>query len=1027
MLNYSFLKTASMKKLFLLLPILLLAMFSFAQQKTITGTVTGKADKALLVGVSVQTKNKTVLTDVSGKFSIEAASGDNLTFSYVGMKPLTVPVTNSTENLIVELEEGVKMGEEVVVVGYSSQRKKDLTGAVSVVSIGEATKESTVNILTSLQGRVPGMVINNDGTPGGTGFSVTIRGFSTTRGGGPLYVIDGVGTTNPGALTTNDIESIQVLKDAASATIYGARANNGVIIITTKKGKSPKTQISLNSYVGQQKLANRLHFLNTEQYGQAIWQAYNYSGLAPSHSVYGNGPTPVAAPFIDPGQTMATANTDWLDAIYQTSTIQSYNLGLNKASDKSTFFLGMDYTKEEGIQKYSNYDKFSTRFNSDFNLNKSISVGENLQVSHYRQLNFGVRAMNDAVFQFPYIPIYDKNGNFGGPWAGDQSDKRNPLGELYNGRNNRSRNWRIFGNVHGDAIITNGLAFRTTFGVDYTNFYLRNFAPTYIEGSRGNPTASLTATESFQFSYTWTNSLNYHLVYNKHIFDLLSGIEAIKNRQESFFGTNTGFIINDFDYAYLGGATGIATAGGTATQNALLSQFGKLNYSFADKYLFSATIRRDGSSRFGKSQRYGVFPAFSAGWRLNNEEFLSNVNAINDLKLRASWGQTGNQDIGDYNTVDFFRTNPDLSNYNLAGTPTGALPGYYASKFGNADIKWEAQTQTNIGLDFLGFKNHITASIDWYNKQTTNLLLNPALLAVAGIASAPFINSGKIENKGLEFALGYQNVFKSGLHLNADFNIAFNRNKVLALTKGVPYITNTYGRIEPGHEINEFYGYIADGLFNSQKEVDDYKATVLSGDFQAKPGRIRYRDLNADGKIDANDRTYIGKPNPKFNYGLNLSASFKGFDASMFFSGVYGNKIFNEDRKYSELGIFPSNYGTSVLNAWTPANTSATVPALQKTLTNNEGRTSTYFVENGSYLKIKSIQIGYSFSKNVTNKIGINNLRFYLQGENLFTFTKYTGMDPESVNTSTSNKGVDFQGMLYPHSKGVNFGLNINF
>ena len=1016
-----------MKKLLFLLPFFLLAIFSYAQQKIVSGTVTAKSDKTPLAGVTVQAKNKTVTTDSKGNFSIQTSEQENLTFTYVGMTTIVLSVSNILRGTLIEMEIAENNLDAIVITGYKSERKKDITGAVSVVNINETTKESNANILTSLQGRVPGVVINNDGSPGGTGFNVTIRGFSSTRGGGPLYVIDGVGTTNPAALTPNDIESIQVLKDAASATIYGARANNGVIIITTKNGKSPKTQIKFSSYFGQQKLADRLHFLNTEQYGQAVWQSYIYSGLAPTHSVYGNGTAPVTAAFIDPGQTMATANTDWLDAIYQTSTIQSYNVSLNKASDKSNYFLGVDYTSDEGIQKYSNYDKFSTRLNSNFNLDKKITVGENLQVSYHRQLNFGVRAMNDAVFQFPYIPIYDKNGNFGGPWAGDQSDKRNPLGELYNGRNNRSLNWRIFGSVYGNVEIIKGLTFKTTLGIDYTNFYARNFAPTYVEGSHGNPIASLTTSQRFQYSYTWTNTLNYNFVFKKHIIDLFGGIEAIKNRQESLSGSNTGFIINDYNYAYLGGATGIATASGSGAENALLSQFGKLNYSFADKYLFSATVRRDGSSRFGESQRYGIFPAFSAGWRLNNEKFLSNLHQINDLKLRASWGQTGNQEIGDYNTVDFFRTNGDLSNYNLVGTPTGASPGYYASQLGNPNLKWEAQTQTNIGLDFLGFKNHLNISIDWYNKQTTNLLISPPLLAVTGIASAPFVNSGKIQNKGMEYAIGYQNTFKSGLHLNADFNIAFNHNKVLALTPGVPYITNTYGLIQPGHEINEFYGYVADGLFNSQKDVDDYKAKVTSGDFQAKPGRIRFRDLNGDGKIDANDRTFIGKPNSKFNYGLNLSATYKGFDASMFFSGVYGNKIFNEDRKYSELGIFPSNYSVSVLNAWTPTNTTATVPALQKTLTNNEGRTSTYFVENGSYLKIKSIQIGYTLPKSVINKIGISSLRFYVQGENLFTFTKYTGMDPESVGSSTSNKGVDFQGMLYPHTKAVNFGLNLNF
>jgi TonB-dependent starch-binding outer membrane protein SusC len=1016
-----------MRRLHLLLATLMLTMSVLAQQKTLTGTVINTSTNQPMKDVTVQTKNNTVVTDENGRFSIQASPGDIITITHVGMVSQNLTVGKSMETMAITMDDANAALNEVVVVGYKTERKKDITGAVSVVNVNETIKESNVNILSSLQGRVPGVTINNDGTPGGTGFNVTIRGFSSTRGGGPLYIIDGVGTTNPAALTPNDIESIQVLKDAASATIYGARANNGVIVITTKSGKSPKTQINFRSFIGQQTLANRIHMLNTEQYGQAVWQAYAYSGLAPSHSVYGNGATPVAAAYIDPGQTMATANTDWLDAIYQTSTIQSYNLSLNKATDKSTFFLGMDYSKDEGIQKYSNYDKFSTRLNSSFSLNKNVSVGENLQVSHYRQLNFGVKAMNDAVFQFPYIPIYDKSGNFAGPWAGDQSDKRNPLGELYNGKDNRSLNWRIFGNIYGTAEIIPGLTFKTSLGIDYLNSYGRNFAPTYVEGSHGNPTASLTTNQNFQFSYTWTNTLNYHRVVDKHDFDLFGGVEAIKNRRESFGGTNTGFIINDYNYAYLGGATGIATATGTGAESALLSQFGKFNYAFADKYLFSATVRRDGSSRFGESERYGIFPAFSGGWRLSNEQFLSGVRQINDLKLRGSWGKTGNQEIGDYNTVDFFRTNGDLSNYNLVGTPTGSSPGYYASQLGNPNLKWEAQSQTDIGIDFFGFSNHVSASIDWYNKQTDNLLISPPLLAVVGIASAPFVNSGKIENKGLEYSLGYQNSLKSGLRFNADFNMAFNKNKVLALTQGVPYITNTYGLIQPGHEINEFYGYVADGIFASQKEVDDYKAVVKSGDFQAKPGRIRYKDLNGDGKIDANDRTFIGKPNPKFTYGLNLSALYKGFDASAFLSGVYGNKIFNEFRKYSELGIFPSNYSVSVLNAWTTTNTTATVPALQKTLTNNEGRTSTYFVEDGSYLKIKSIQVGYSLPKTVTKRIGINNVRVYVQGENLFTFTKYSGMDPESVSNGTTNKGVDFQGMLYPHTKAVNFGLDVNF
>jgi TonB-linked SusC/RagA family outer membrane protein len=1017
-----------MKNIIYLLVCLLLSNLLFAQQNKLTGTVVAKETGRPVTGATIKAGNNTVVSDANGNFTIQASSGDKITVTYVGMKAYNLTYNGTETTLSVQLEEDAGNLNQVVVTGYTSQKKKDITGAVSVVNMNETKKESNVNILNSIQGRIPGVVVSNDGSPGGTGFSVVIRGFSTTGSTGPLYVIDGVPTTNASALTSADIESMQVLKDAASATIYGARANNGVIIITTKKGRSPKTDLSFTSYVGIQQIAHRLHYLNTEQYGQALWQGYAYSGIPPSFSVYGNGATPVVAPFIDPEQTVPTANTDWIDELFHRGTIQSYNLGLNKATDKSTFYLGTSYEKNDGIQIYSNYDKFNTRLNSSFNVNKAVTLGENIQVTYFRQVNFGPAALNNATFQFPFIPVYGSNGNFGGPYN-DQGDKRNPVAQLYNNKDNRSQNWRIFGNIYGEAQLAKGLNFRTSFGVDYTSFFLRNFEPSYVEGAHGNPTAYLTTSQNQALSYTWTNTLNYHLVSGNHTFDLLGGVEAIKYRLESFFGRNYGFIANNYDYTYLGSATGIATAGGGATENALLSQFGKASYSYLDKYLLSATVRRDGSSRFGANNRYAVFPAFSAGWRINKENFLANVTNINDLKLRASWGQTGNQEIGDYNTLDFFKTNADFSNYNLAGTPTGAQPGYYASQLGNPNLKWEAQTQTDLGLDFTGFKNHVTASVDLYDKKTSNLLINPALLAVAGGAAAPYINSGKVQNKGVELGIGYNTHYASGFSWSADFNIAFNKNKVLALAPGVPYISTDYGRIEPGHSMNEFYGYVAEGIFKSQQEIDEYAKNVSSSNSNIQPGlgRIRYKDLDGNGIIDDNDRTYIGNPNPTFNYGFNLSASYKGFDASVFLSGVAGNKIWNENKKFNELGLFLGNYSTSVLDAWTPTNSSSDIPALQQTKTNNEGRNSSYYVENGSYMKIKSIQIAYTFPKGTLSGIAMENLRLYIQGQNLFRFTKYTGMDPESVGTGPFTKGVDYQGILYPQAKAINFGVNVNF
>lgn len=1008
-----------MKKLLLLSALLLLiAARSFSQTVTVTGTVTDKASAPLpYATVSVVETQKATLTDKNGKFSIQASAGQTLSFSYIGFSRQILKVSASNPPLQIMMD-GISNLNEVIVTGYKTERKKDLSGAVTVVDMKEALKESNPNILTTLQSRVPGITVESDGTPGGNGTSIRIRGFSTLGANGPLFVIDGVATTYSGAINPNDIESIQVLKDAASASIYGSRANAGVIVITTKKGTSKKPVVTFDSYLGQNEIKdNNFQMLNAQQWGSVLWQAQVNSGVSPSNQVLGAGASPVIPQYLDAAKTLPSSNTNWIDVITRKATTQNYTFGISQALDRSSFYFGLAYNSEDGIEKYTGYDRYTARFNSTFKVNDRITLGENISVANFGEVK--ANSLYDAVLQNPLIPVYDTKGNFGGPVDG-LGDKLSPLGELYRNKDNKSNNWRVFGNAFADVIIINGLTFRSSFGVDYNSTTLRAFTPSFLEGKFNITDNFLTQSESDGFDWTATNTLNYKYSIGKHAFELFAGIEAIKSKTSSFSASGKDFLENTYSYAYLTNAqvqNGSSGGGGGYT---LYSQFAKLNYNYADRYLFAATLRRDGSSRFGTANRYGVFPGFSGAWRVSNEDFFKNVKVINDLKLRASWGQTGNQQIGDFNTLNFYATNHEFGTYDIAGTNTSAQTSFYATQLGNAQLKWESQTQTDVGIDLTAFQT-LTLSADYYNKKSNNILINPVLLAVYGGANPPYINAGSFQNKGFEFQVGYKDNSTGDFHYGADFNIAFNQNKVLSLTNGVPYILGGgANRLTPGQPVSEYYGYVADGLFNTQADVNNSAAQPGKG-----LGRIRYKDLDGNGVIDVNDQTFIGNPKPKFTSGLNLNARYKGFDASLFITAVYGNKIYNSIRTLTDFAYFPFNFGVATLNAWSPTNTGSNIPALNTNNLNNELRNSSYFVEDGSYVKIKSIQIGYSIPKTSLSKLGISNVRIYVQGQNLFTFTKYSGMDPEVGAGGVLNEGIDSQ--FYPHARGLNVGLNVTF
>ncbi|MBS1521362.1 MAG: TonB-dependent receptor [Bacteroidetes bacterium] len=990
-----------------------------AQIKSVSGQVTDNNGQPL-PGITVRLKDsqQATVTDKNGVYHINVPDENAiLIFQSIGFATQEIPVQGRTTIDVKLVEENSRLN-EVIVTGYKTERKKDISGAVSIVDVGETLKESNSNILTSLQSRVPGIEIESDGTPGGDGTSIRIRGFSSLSANGPLFVIDGVATTYSGALNPADIESIQVLKDAASASIYGSRANNGVIVITTKKGKTTKPVITFNSYYGQERLIdNNFQMLNSQQWANVLWQAEKNSGESPSNPVLGAGATPVIPQYLDAAKTLPSASTNWIDAIMRHSTNQNYDFGVGQSLDRSNYYFGMGYNNEQGIEKYTGYDRYTARFNSSFKLTNRISIGENVSVANFHEVKGN--SLYDAVLQNPLIPVYANDGNFGGPVDG-LGDKLNPLAELYFNKDNKSKNWRVFGNVFADVSILPGLNFHSSFGVDHNNSTLRAFTPSFTEGRFVIRDNFLTQSESDGLDWTATNTLNYKYQLGKHSFELFGGIEAIKSTSNAFSASGKDFLENNYSYAYLGNAEAQNGMTGGANGYTLYSQFGKFNYNYDNKYLFAATVRRDGSSRFGAANQYGVFPGFSAAWRAKNEDFLKDVVWLDDLKLRASWGITGNQEIGDYNTLNFYATNHEFGTYDIQGTNTSSQTAFFATQLGNAQLKWESQKQTDIGLDFTIFRS-LTVSADYYNKVSTNVLINPVLLAVYGGANPPYINAGSFGNKGLELQLSYKDNNAGDFHYGVDFNIAFNSNKVLSLTNGVPYILGTYAnRLTPGQPVSEFYGYVADGLFTSQAEVDNSASQPGKG-----LGRIKYKDLNGDGVIDSKDQTNIGNPNPKFISGLNLHASYRNFDASVFLSGAYGNKIYNSIRTLTDFAYFPFNFGKATLNAWSTSNTNSTIPELNTANLNNELRYSSYFVENGSYLKIKSIQVGYSLPKSVLSKIGVGTLRFYIQGQNLFTFTKYSGMDPQVGAGGVLSEGIDSQ--FYPHSRSVNIGLNVKF
>ncbi len=1032
-----------MRKLSIMMFLLGLCSFIYAQNIQIKGTVTSATDGEPIIGASVveeSDKTNGTITDFNGNFTLTVKPNANIILSYIGFKSQTLKAKGIMSIVLVEDSE---LLQEVVVTGYTTQRKADLTGSISVVSMDEIAKQNENNPMKALQGRVPGMNVTADGNPSGS-TTIRIRGIGTLNNNDPLYIIDGVPTKGGmHELNGNDIESIQVLKDAASASIYGSRAANGVIIITTKKGKEGQLKINFDASVSASMYTNKMEVLNTEEYGRAMWQAYVNEGQDPNTNglgyKYNWGYDAKGTPqlngismsrFLDSANTTPAADTDWFDETTRTGIVQQYNVSVSNGSEKGSSFFSLGYYKNLGIIKTSDFERISARMNSDYNLiGKFLTIGQHFTVNRTSEVQAPGGFLQNVLQFNPSLPVYTIDDKFAGP-VGGYPDRENPVARLERNADNRYTYWRMFGDAFVNLNPFKNFNLRSTFGIDYSQKQQRMFTYPVTEGNVANDKNAVEAKQEHWTKWMWNAIATYNLEIGKHRGDAMAGMELNREDDIHFSGYKEDFTILNPDFMWPDAGVGTAQSYGAGEGYSLVSFFGKLNYTYDEKYLVSLTVRRDGSSRFGKDNRYATFPSVSAGWRISQENFMKGIDWLDDLKLRASWGQTGNQEISNISRYTIYVPNYGLTesggqsygtSYDITGTNGGSIlqSGFKRDQIGNNGIKWETTTQTNIGIDFTLFNQSLYGSFDWYYKKTTDILLEMAGIAAMGEGSKQWINAGEMENKGLELNLGYRSNTKFGLKYDVNANLSSYRNKITALPATVAANGKFGGNgVESviGHPNGSQVGYVADGIFKSQEEIDNHATQEGAG-----LGRIRWRDLDHNGIINEKDQQWIYDPTPAFSYGLNIYLEYKNFDLTMFWQGVQGVDVISDLKKetdlWSGLNIGFLNKGKRVLDAWSPNNMGSNIPALSRSDNNNEKRVSTYFVENGSFLKLRNIQLGYNVPKTFAQKMKMERLRFYLSAQNLLTIKskEFTGVDPENANYG------------YPIPMNLTFGINVGF
>ena len=1066
------------KRLVLLFVWLACSHAVLAQERVVTGTVKDE-NGGTMPGVNVLvsgTSNGTV-TDASGKFSISVGSGARLSFSFIGYTSQEVEVGSST-TMGVSMKVDITELSEIVVTGYATQEKRDITGAVSVIKVSDLTAIKTSDFAGQIAGRAPGVTVGTSGEPGAA-VNVRIRGISTFGNNDPLYVIDGMPTQGSyqNSINPNDIESIQILKDAAASSIYGSRAANGVVIITTKTGKSGATKVEYNSYVGIQSITKTLELLNPTEYADLVFKSYKNFGRTPPAGMYGSGANPVIPDYIypsgafagDPRVNMANysndidgpgfgttkflitkankAGTNWFDEIFSPAPIQEHNLNVSGGSEKNRFNISMNNFNQKGIMEFTNFKRVTVRANSEFNVKKNIKIGENLQVSYIQNVGQpgGNQNEGNAISNIwktqSIVPVYDEGGNFAGSKGINLGNGQNSYAQLFRNKDNKGQYTRMFGNVYAEAVFLENFTIRTSMGVDYGTGYEYGFNFRSIEAAEPSASNSYYERARYNSGWTWTNTLTYSKSFGEHNIKAFVGYEAIKNSGRGLDGGRANYF-TDVQSAW--GLNGIADPKSQTNSsfyyvNSLASVFARADYGFQDKYLVSATIRRDGSSNFGKENIYAVFPAASVGWRISKEGFLQSATFVDDLKLRIGWGKTGNQNIDGGNAFSTFRGGANFSNYSLNGASNSTATGFAPNSVGNSGTKWETTTQTNIGIDAGFFGGKLDVTLDVYKRVTEDLLYRAQFAGTAGLVTPPFINIGSMENIGIDVGINHRGEITKDLTYNIGFNISQYKNTVTAVD-GISTGFFTGGgsrfgdisRSQVGSPIAMFYGYQLGGIFQNAADVaawpDQTGATGAAG---IAPGKFKFIDVNGDNKVDGKDLTTIGNPHPKFNLGLNLGLNYKNFDFTVFVVARVGNDIYNYNKWFTDFNSFQGNRSKDMLyNSWSPERPNAILPILDSNDNISNGFSTSYYVEDGSYLRAKNISLGYTLPGDITSKIGLDKVRVYVQGQNLFTLTKYTGLDPELSQQGTGNNsdrtiGIDYGN--YPVARTIMGGLRLTF
>jgi TonB-dependent starch-binding outer membrane protein SusC len=1044
----------------------------FAQERTITGKVTAEGEGPLPgVNVTVQGTVIGAITDQNGAYTLKVPGPTSvLLFSSIGYS--TKQVIVGTQTVIdVVLVSDVTTLSEVVVTGYTSQRRRDLTGSVGVVEPAKLTAVPTGNISNSLQGRTSGVTVIGNGQPNSTS-RVRIRGFSSFENNDPLYVVDGVPTQDIASMNPNDIESLSVLKDAGAASIYGSRASNGVIIVTTKRG-SKGTKVNYSMYAGVQDPGNGPdNLLSSQEYANLQWLVYKNDGTSPYVLDADGNPTttkllhPIYGWIGNATPTMPSwaANTNWYKAVTHKASIQNHDLSLSGGSDNAKFFAGLGVRRQDGIIIYTNQNKYTARFNSEFTFLKDrVKIGENFTGTY--STNLGVSNLGEgspismgAYREQPIIPVRWTGPDFqgishlytAGEWGGtgianSLGNATNPVANLTRAKDNKYWDMRLIGSTYIDIKIFQGLNFKSTIGGTWYNGYGVGYNPAQYENVENTTSNSLGENAYYGNDWVWTNQVTLDKTFGSHKILAVVGYEADKyGIGRDMSAGRGGYFTDDPLYRTLSNGSSINYANSNFyTPTTLESQFARADYAFMDRYMLSATVRRDGSSRFGSANRFGIFPSFSAGWRISDESFFKAVTFINDLKLRGSWGTMGNQlAVSPQNQFYSYGGDPGSSFYAVNGGFSSSQQGFRPTRIGNPDAKWETNVTTDIGFEASLLNSKIGIKFDWYQKKTKDLLFAPELPGTAGAASAPYINIAAMSNTGFDAELSFKNKW-GDFGFDGSAVITTYKNNIDKIANGVTFFdygggTTRIGannRNMVGHPMSAFFGYKEVGLF----QVADFHTETIGGkpvqvvntgvakQDGAAPGFFRFQDTDGDGTITPADRVFIGNPNPKFTYGFNLSFTYKNFDLSTFLYGSYGNDIFNSNRYFTDFWTaFQGQKSTDLLyNSWTVDNPGAKTPKASSTSNfSTDNQVNSYYLENGSYLRMKNLELGYTLPESVMSRINVKSLRIYVQAVNLLTVTKYSGLDPElggddrAFGSDTGN---------YPLVRNFIFGLNLNF